>query len=1484
MHFLRQTFATLCVSFLTLFFGVAAPQNTFSQTVPLATSHPAKFEFDYTGALYGYYRIDPTTNAHLEPDKLLLPVKQFLSDHHSGKDVLLLGMGDNFSPEFGASIQQEWLGTDCAQGANVYLSGKPMDFPQALYKDSDRTISKNLAYCDNVANFLIQAGYRAIIPGREDFLYTADWLRDIALGLQRTQVGQTPANPAWPSNPNNDHKLSLLAANLRVFGRDKKASANTDTQPCQLLFADSTTPERSICTTGDLPTTSAMDWLQRIDRSLDANDRLSSHIACETDLPANKLEPCNNGPSSVHNAGILQHRRTLMENQALQLLSMTSAIDDSSPVINEVKDIRTALKALAKDKSYFLDETKSIIPQSVLPPASSTLVKGPIMTLGTSLELLPDKLVSLPEEPNQMSGQQLLDMLNSLLQTVSNCANGNADSAEAAASYRDSSTANRARKENILQDFVLVGNELVANFSQLAFPKSSLSTSMQSRLAGRRLLLRAIAREQKDVGYTLATQTEAGDPSNLSKTLIIGIIGPDILNVVSPTNLSLGNYPTSKTPPVTTVESGSTSTSPAPQSTKSLKGTVQAMDPLRTVAAVLRGATQMAFDDPANEFDRIVIMAQMSRGEAAELGSQLRTLLRRGLSSTRTTNPDTIDRKNCVSDDPSIPNLCQIPVVILSEAQNEEYSPHLKLKYAISDTIPVITPNPPYIKTGELRRPWSTAVLDPTLRREEPSYSLQASLKNTPPPEPPDVVEGEKSAMNNQEKPAMNNLNLLLKEMVDLRLALPKTCFSPQLSNSEINVFVREKNCEIDLTVQLLGALRRKDQLVLTGDVVLLEQRDIFYGEIPGGYQNYEACPRKYVPMEPDYQKCKLRVALDRVFWKGDYQRRLMVTGSDLTSMLTISRAQGQEDNTLTPTDAFGQSLATFGIAQPESTNLGNPGSNGGEYPIPEDGACGKATGSIADPSTFCVNGQPIQSDAAYWIITSDHLALDKILYKAMAAHSSDYYQEILKEPHFLTASIADGLIKSQNSNTKPLLSTDQLGCLAADQSLSPPDYKPESMPADQLEWIQQQRRLIHLDVAKMVAGFSARSPQGGDSNAQNFQGSNDARASTPSQQELDLESMGRFSMDLPVGTLPAPFRGQQFTWSTGFQGYAEYDRTATGNLTNKPTTVIDALNNFTIGPFLEFRIPKWRGPLGAYWLNSGRALPRLLLVLSPLQYSRQLNGNFLFFPFTQSPPPPGVSGQYTFHSPVVTSFYQKIGLRYEDKKNGPLRLENGSYIEFGFETGVQHNILSALSLATPDASLSTPLTCNALSSITITACFANYANSKSLTYKSGFLIDAKTIPTSFTTASLHAEGVYWDIHLQKKVAKFWNMKGGSPAAAASASSGKSDINTAVNLTFDSKAEWFSPRSSLHSLNTQTHYAIPMAVALNFPVLRNFSLSPTLSTFRYANQVAGQRIQINTFSIQAKWYFAHDATVPVQHQFQFVGPPSADQTASSKMK
>jgi hypothetical protein len=139
---------------------------------------------------------------------------------------LLLGMGDNFSPELESRLQRyQWseslhnfkLSTDLAtESRDEFLyplkryaarPGHPWQEPDSL-DDAMRAVKTNsgeiylesaFAAQDNVANFLLLAGYTAVVPGRQDFLYGSVRLAKLADLLKTNSRGS----------------LHMLAANLR---------------------------------------------------------------------------------------------------------------------------------------------------------------------------------------------------------------------------------------------------------------------------------------------------------------------------------------------------------------------------------------------------------------------------------------------------------------------------------------------------------------------------------------------------------------------------------------------------------------------------------------------------------------------------------------------------------------------------------------------------------------------------------------------------------------------------------------------------------------------------------------------------------------------------------------------------------------------------------------------------------------------------------------------------------------------------------------------------------------------------------------------------------------------------------------------------------------------------------------------------------------------------------------------------------------------
>ena len=263
--------------------------DPFTLLPPLFAQTASEWQVDYTGKLFGYYRMEanePITGAANGPQALgSLPAVQNFLKHRAVADssTLLVGMGDNFAPEFGAGIQQEFrlnsASASYAPCSNLIAQESQPDpetwrdlkdlrkiAPEVLYKSELRMPA--LADCDNVTRFLMTAGYRAIVPGREDFIYSGTWLRRIAWLLRGASERVPSANPIPESNgkwafgsiDNSDRKLHMLAANLRV-----KIAASKDL--CPLLFAKDLSVN-ALCTKDDSSVITAMDWLRRLDQSL----------------------------------------------------------------------------------------------------------------------------------------------------------------------------------------------------------------------------------------------------------------------------------------------------------------------------------------------------------------------------------------------------------------------------------------------------------------------------------------------------------------------------------------------------------------------------------------------------------------------------------------------------------------------------------------------------------------------------------------------------------------------------------------------------------------------------------------------------------------------------------------------------------------------------------------------------------------------------------------------------------------------------------------------------------------------------------------------------------------------------------------------------------------------------------------------------------------------------------------------------------------
>jgi hypothetical protein len=864
-------------------------------------------------------------------------------------------------------------------------------------------------------------------------------------------------------------------------------------------------------------------------------------------------------------------------------------------------------------------------------------------------------------------------------------------------------------------------------------------------------LLRTVATEEKDIGYTVA---QTADGSNV---LIVGLTGQSTMNAVSQTNIRLCPG-THKDP---TSAFGVCGDRETPGS-----GAAVATDPVPITEAIVRGAELLAADHNQRPFDKIVVMAQMPHTEAEVLSERVSTLLKN-------------DRAHFHID------------VVLSEAESGFGTPQVTLSYPASAKrdypAPVVAPIPSYnSQTGDYPGKVSRLTLD------SPA-DMSFSLANVPdgifaPP------------------PVQGSNPTTIELLGQLMAQLQQSPTPPSIVGSD-----PKSKAEFALLNDLEKASRPN------ADVVLLQSRDVELDAIGPGYSGYEVCANE--TDHPDL--CKLRVALDRIFWKGDYLEYVAVTGKSLKNMLALSESRMAQQAQLADTGITQEWLISYGIVQSTLANVTEINQNNEPLWIPVDPSC---TGDAAGQTTYCIGGTPVTDDGYYWLVTSDQLAQDKAVYGTLVSLPPVNHQ---RTDVYITAPLSHYLLNSLH------------GAATQVAALAPATGSAEKVITAQNE-VFQQMPLWQIEFAKVIASFTSRAPVGGNANVQQFQGVSDARASAPTSQELDLELANRITGTFfkPGGSAKAlaPI-------SVGEQTAFAYDRAVLGNLTGRPINPSYSLNNLTEGAFLQVRLHAMKSDNS---VRSVRSLPRSLLVLTPRQYQIEINTPYLFFPFSA-----GASSELTVQLPRVSGWTDRAGFRREFGNNRPKsRFSAGSFYETGIEFSQQNGVLSSLTFQ--DGPTGTPKTCPVLANITLQNCFTN----------AKFAINGTTTYAA-AVKTLHTPGLYWNFHFQNR------LFGSTPGRQ-------------ISLVTDSNGDYFFGRSPSAELPTQTEYDIPLSLALVLPSIGNLSFAPTYTGFYYKPQRSGNSLEENSFSIAARWYFARDARVPLRRQIPLSGPSSADQTHTGK--
>ena len=567
-------------------------------------------QIDYTGSLYGYYRMEFN-----EPDqKHLPPVASFLAFRKKDPSRLLLGLGDNFGPEFGASIQMENLNTPDPSkgGCNLPQSVDPRTKetrPESLYKDDGRVAPR--ANCDNVLNFLMHAGFRAVVPGSQDFMYTAQWLRMSALLLSDAAGDSQQA----PDIDNPDHATYLLGANLRIALKGDR---------CPLLFSRNPLGKDTIhCVgDGDQREPESLDWLTRLDR---LSRQSSGGSVNPTVLAIQQLA----SDSTTKGAG----RQSVLDELAR----------------DELKILQSAwgprLRSLDQSENDASGRHKTG-PQGVFGfPATGLLTQPVLVQILNVLDKL--DLRDTQEYPHNSADRADFNTYKASLESVLGNLNKVADP-------KVSPTATKADLQRILGDCA----------------KDSIGTcfvlTADARVAAENGLLRTIATEEKNIGYTVA---HSADGSNV---LVIGVTGQNTMKAVSQTNIRLC---------AVTGKDAVDSFGACGDRTTTGDGSAVAVDPVPITEAVVRAAELVAADQNQRPFDKIVVMAQMPHTEAEVLSERVSSLLR-------------------LDDEPYHVD------AVISQAESGFGTLHVALNYQVSAkdpySAPVVAPIPSYnSQTGD---------------------------------------------------------------------------------------------------------------------------------------------------------------------------------------------------------------------------------------------------------------------------------------------------------------------------------------------------------------------------------------------------------------------------------------------------------------------------------------------------------------------------------------------------------------------------------------------------------------------------------------------------------------------------------------------------------------------------------------------------------------------------------------------------------------
>ncbi len=236
--------------FASLFFTILQAQA--QQPDPETPDSEPRPSFLLTGKLFGYFR-SPDKQSKTDGSDVHNPcpaaekiqsgaetmspdAAAFITVRATNRNraAILLGTGDTFSPNYYSRVivsgqgnlhkeEQEW--DPLKDGGQGWVENNKIS--DALY--DELRAGRGTVPTDNVACFLSYAGYTAIVPGKHDFFYGPERLRQLARFLA-AMPEDDPRHPHYPHyNP-----VQILAANLVIqttWANDHKPVADSMKRP-----------------------------------------------------------------------------------------------------------------------------------------------------------------------------------------------------------------------------------------------------------------------------------------------------------------------------------------------------------------------------------------------------------------------------------------------------------------------------------------------------------------------------------------------------------------------------------------------------------------------------------------------------------------------------------------------------------------------------------------------------------------------------------------------------------------------------------------------------------------------------------------------------------------------------------------------------------------------------------------------------------------------------------------------------------------------------------------------------------------------------------------------------------------------------------------------------------------------------------------------------------------------------------------------------